>query len=114
MDWDIAREARNARIPPMLLQTLVENALKHGIARRPQGGKVSINARAADFKIELEVFNHGELREQPSLVGIGLRNAKERLNLIYGDRAKLVLEDMHDGWVRARVTLPLLPVEVAT
>jgi hypothetical protein len=112
--WDIAREAPNVRIPPMLLQTLVENALKHGIARRPQGGEVAISARTADHEIALEVVNTGELREPSFGAGIGLRNAKERLNLIYGDRATLALEDLHDGWVRARVTLPLLPIEVAT
>src|SRR5262249_28072007 len=43
--WSVAPEARNARVPPMLLQTLVENALKHGIAQRPQGGEVAIHAR---------------------------------------------------------------------
>jgi sensor histidine kinase YesM len=112
--WDIAREARAARIPPMLLQTLVENALKHGIARRPEGGEVVITARAADHQIELEVLNSGELREPPSSApGIGLRNARERLSLLYGDRAKLLVEDSNDGSVRARVTLPLTPVEVA-
>jgi len=110
--WDIAMEVQNMRVPPMLLQTLVENALKHGIARRPQGGEIRIAIRADDVRMELEVLNNGEVREPPSGDGIGLRNAQERLNLIYGERAKIALENTAGGWVRAHVTLPLSPIEV--
>ena len=110
--WDIAMEIGDIRIPPMLLQTLVENALKHGIAQRPQGGEIRIAIRADDLRIELEVLNNGEVREELSDAGIGLRNAQERLSLIYGERAKIALENTAGGWVRARVTLPLNPIEV--
>lgn len=112
--WDIAAEVQNVRIPPMLLQTLVENALKHGIARRPQGGEVRIAIRADDYQMELEVLNNGEVREELSGNGIGLRNAQERLNLIYGEQAKVALENAGRGWVRAKVTLPINPIRVGT
>jgi len=114
--WDIAMEVGNIRVPPMLLQALVENALKHGIARRPQGGEIRIAIRAHDLRMELEVLNNGEVREELFAAGIGLRNAQERLSLIYGERAKIALENTAGGWVRARVTLPLTPnpIEVRT
>lgn len=112
--WDIANEAQGLGVPPMLLQTLVENALKHGIARRPQGGEIAIAARLTAANLELEVLNSGELREPASGTGIGLRNARERLGLLYGGGASLVLENGNQGRVSARVTLPLRAVEVST
>src|SRR5262249_11358826 len=112
--WDIAKEVQSIRVPPMLLQTLVENALKHGIARRPQGGEIVIAARRSEASLELEVLNSGELHEPASTSGIGLRNARERLGLLFGDRATLVLQNGNQGRVSARVTLPLPPVEVTT
>jgi sensor histidine kinase YesM len=57
--WDIADGALNLRVPPMLLQTLVENALKHGIAPRPQCGDIKIIARHQSSEIQLEVKAHG-------------------------------------------------------
>ncbi len=112
VSWNISVDARSKLVPPMLLQTLVENALKHGIGPRPQGGGVEITARIEARKMELEVLNTGILRDESSSGGMGLRNAHERLGLIYGGRAKLVLENTSHGRVRARVTLPLNPLEV--
>ena len=112
--WDIANEARNINVPPMLLQTLVENALKHGIAQCPEGGAIEISARVVDRHMELQVLNTGDVRPSLSAAGIGLRNARERLKLLYGHRAKLVLQNISDGRVRASITLPLVPVEVAS
>lgn len=110
--WNIANEARSINVPPMLLQTLVENALKHGIARCPEGGAIEISARVVDRQMELQVLNTGDVRPSPSAAGIGLRNARERLKLLYGHRAKLVLQNISEGRVRASITLPLVPVEM--
>jgi len=111
--WDIANEARSVNVPPMLLQTLVENALKHGIDQCPDGGAIEISARVVDRQMELQVLNTGDVRSTSS-PGIGLRNARERLKLLYGHRAKLVLQKINDGRVRASITLPLLPIEVSS
>src|SRR5258708_11631377 len=97
----------------MLLQTLVENALKHGIARRPEGGEISIQALVRNSELELEVVNSGELSEQPSEEGIGLRNARARLQLLYGDQANIVLESVDHGQVRAIGTIPVKPSKAA-
>jgi Histidine kinase len=111
--WDVASEARSVHVPPMLLQTLVENALKHGIAPCPEGGAIEISARVDDRQMELQVLNTGDVHPASS-GGIGLRNARERLKLLYGHRAKLVLQKISDGRVRASITLPLLPVEATS
>jgi signal transduction histidine kinase len=107
--WSIAPNANQVPVPPMLLQTLVENALKHGISRRPQGGEIFIQALVRDSQLQLEVLNSGELSKQPSDVGIGLRNARSRLQLLYGDQAKIVLENANGTHehVRAVGTIPV-------
>src|SRR5260370_3158753 len=61
--WDIAMEVQNMRVPPMLLQTLVENALKHGIPRRPQGGEIRIAIRPDDVRMDLDVLSNASARD---------------------------------------------------
>jgi LytS/YehU family sensor histidine kinase len=112
--WSVAAEAFGASVPPMLLQTLVENALKHGIAQRPEGGEVAIHARLAGGELELEVVNSGEIGGPASADGVGLKNAQEMMKLLYGERGSLVLENAADGCVRALVRMPATPTEAAT
>jgi len=112
IQWSVAGEASNALVPPMLLQTLVENALKHGIAQRPEGGDVTIHARLNGPELELQVLNSGSIHGDTPSNAVGLKNAQEMIKLLYGDRASLVLEDATDGFVRARVRLPAAMAEV--
>lgn len=107
--WDISPEARQIKLPPMLLQTLVENALKHGIASRLQGGEIVITACTLLEELKLEVTNSGTIGTSQPTIGVGLKNAKERLNLLYGQRASLSLDDAGDDCVSAVVLLPLVP-----
>lgn len=109
--WNVAAGVAAAAVPPMLLQTLVENALKHGIARRPEGGEVTIAAWPEDSLVHLEVINSGNLTENPSRNGIGLKNARTRLQLLYGEKGNIVLENIPANRVRAAVTLPLKTTE---
>jgi LytS/YehU family sensor histidine kinase len=95
------------QVPPMILQTLVENALKHGIGRLPQGGEVQIRAAARNGSLVLEVENTGELTDSPSGDRqVGLNNIRERLRLLYGERASLALRSSGDGQVVATVQIP--------
>jgi two-component system, LytTR family, sensor kinase len=99
-------EAQTIQVPPMILQALVENALKHGIARRPEGGDVQIQASASNGKLVLQVTNSGELGPaRPSDTQLGLKNIRERLHLLYGDRASLSLQN-GSGTVVAKVEIP--------
>jgi sensor histidine kinase YesM len=101
--------AESLQVPPMILQALVENALKHGIAKRPDGGDVRIHAATHDDALVLEVENSGEFAPaRPACDGdtqIGLNNIRERLRLLYGDRASLSLKN-GDGVVAATVRIP--------
>lgn len=109
--WKVASGVAAAAVPPMLLQTLVENALKHGVARRPEGGEVTIAVWPEDSLVHLEVTNNGSLPEIPSQNGIGLKNARTRLQLLYGEKGNIVLENAPENRVRAAVTLPFKTTE---
>jgi two-component sensor histidine kinase len=94
-------------IPPMLLQTLVENAVKYGIAPRREGGEIAICARCEHDELHLQVTNPGSLSAKGNSTGVGLRNAAERLRLLFGARASLELREEPPGRVIADVVVPL-------
>ncbi len=106
---DIAPDALHLPVPPMLLQTLVENAVKYGITPRPDGGEISITARNMGGALRIQVSNPGEIdRDGPaSSTGVGLRNAAERLRLIFGERATLQLRSDRPEHVVAEAVIPL-------
>jgi hypothetical protein len=104
IDWHVADEVLDAAIPVMLLQPLLENAFRHGVERSLAPVAVEISARRSGDALEVVVRNDGELRETPG-DGIGLRNCRERLAVLYGEAASLTLAA--DGSaVVARVSLP--------
>lgn len=100
--------ALGARVPPMLVQTLVENAVKHGIADLPGGGVVRMSAETRDRRVTISVINTGTIRGPHNDRGHGLRNSIERLRLLYGDGASFTLTDV-SGQTVATVTLPSEP-----
>ena len=107
----IAADARQARIPVMLLQTLVENAIKHGIAPLPAGGTLRISAALDDGALTI-VIAHPRPPEKPDPgddTGIGLANAARRLSLLFGDRATLDLDLAEPGQATARVHIERQP-----
>jgi Histidine kinase len=93
VQWDIPPAARGVRIPVMLLQTLVENAIKHGIAELPSGGLLKVAARLDTEVFKLTVENAcPNTAINPSSDGIGLRNATERLRHLFSGDASLRLD----------------------
>src|ERR1022692_4789501 len=107
---DIAPEALQLRIPPMLLQTLVENAVKYGISPKPEGGEITIVARSSGGALRIQVSNPGQIEgsARESSTGVGLRNAADRLRLIFGERATLRLRsDLQPAQVVAEAVIPL-------
>jgi LytS/YehU family sensor histidine kinase len=101
----VDQAALAATIPPMLLQTLVDNAVKHGVAMIPGGGVVRITARIGDTHLDIAVANTGA-RNRADPEGFGLCSATERLRLLYQDRASLTLRD-ECGFTVATLRLPL-------
>jgi hypothetical protein len=108
---DVAPETLALPMPPMLLQTLVENAIKYGIARRREGGEIAILARCEDGQLRLQVSNPSAAEPAPATstesTGMGLRNAALRLRLLFGEGATLQLRTDTPGLVIAEVLLPL-------
>ena len=104
IDWQIEPGLDNLEVPPMSLQTLVENALKHGIAHAPSGGQVQIQASATNHVLRLGVTNPGPLtRGEP---GTGLANLQQRLQLLGGESATFQIHE-RDGRVTAEIHLPI-------
>ncbi|WP_235297516.1 sensor histidine kinase [Portibacter marinus] len=104
VDQDLLDE----KVPPMMLQLLVENAVKHGISELPGGGTVKVNVSVKDDQIILRVSNSGSLNSSSDLqqkLGVGLRNISERLRLLYGTKGKLHLGE-GEGMVTAEVSYP--------
>ncbi len=102
-----APELEHVRVPPMALQTLVENAVKYGVETSADGGEIRITAQrsAGMDALQIEVANTGELRSASGSTGIGLRNARQRLQLACGEHASLELRQQA-GWVYATIHLP--------
>jgi two-component system sensor histidine kinase AlgZ len=106
--FDIDPRSLEARLPPMLLQTLAENGVKHGIARLPAGGELAVVTEALEGHLRVEITNTGKLSDATERSSaVGLDNARERLRLMYGDAASLTLAAAGESKVRAEVVIPL-------
>jgi signal transduction histidine kinase len=109
--YDVPAAALTARIPPFVLQLLVENAIRHGVAKRASPGHVGIMAERTDGILRVQVDDDGVgLSEETGAgPGLGIRNARERLAHLYGDRFRLELTNRPEGGVRASLDIPVLP-----
>lgn len=108
LNWrlSIAPNALPGLIPPMLLQQLVENAIKHGVAADTAGGEILISARHTVAGLELRVENTGNLKES-TRKGFGIENVRERLRLLCGAAASFDLQNTAEGRVAATARIPL-------
>ena len=95
-------------LPPGMLITLVENAIKHGIEPHAPGGRVEVTARATEDRVEIDVADTGAGLDESAEpgTGIGLANVRERLSLLYGERASLELFVNQPRGFRARLAFP--------
>jgi two-component sensor histidine kinase len=100
-----------ARVPSLILQPLVENAVRHGIARRAAAGRIAVTARAAGDTLELSVEDDGpgflQGTDSETSGGVGLSNVRARLAQLYGATSGLTLASVPTGGVNATVRLPL-------
>jgi sensor histidine kinase YesM len=104
---DMDPNSLETRIPPMLLQTLVENGVKHGVARLPSGGEIRVASLMQNGALKIRVENSGQLAESSGSTRVGLENIRQRLQLLYGDAASLVLRNQDADFVIAEVSIPL-------
>ncbi len=103
----VAPSLESVPLPPMMLQTLAENAIKHGLEPLPGGGNVWITARLASGQVSITVADDGRgFNEDGAGTGIGLRNVRERLRLAYGEAASLAIMANFPKGVAATITVP--------
>jgi sensor histidine kinase YesM len=103
----------SAPFPPMMLQTLIENSIKHGLEPKIAGGTVSVRAYVDGVTLHVEVCDDGIGIDPHADDGIGLANIRERLQLLYGINAELVIQTPPGGGACALIKLPYKMMETA-
>jgi LytS/YehU family sensor histidine kinase len=107
---DIPDELLATQVPNLLLQPLVENAIKHGVSKRRSGGEIRVAGMCRDGALRLTVYNDGPWAQEDLAVAphrVGLGNLRTRLQILHGDRSELLLQPAEAGGVEVIVTLPL-------
>ncbi|HEX4267427.1 MAG TPA: histidine kinase [Steroidobacteraceae bacterium] len=106
---DIPADLLRAQVPNLLLQPLVENAIKHGIAKRVAGGAVRVAGACHDSRLCLSVYNDGPALPtdwEAGQTGVGIRNLRTRLQILHGNESELQLTRANSAGVEVLVTLP--------
>ena len=101
----------SAPFPPMMLQSLVENAIKHGLEPKIAGGVITVRAQVVDATLVVDVCDNGIGINLHAPDGVGLANIRERLQLLYGEAAALVIEAQAAGGCCASIRLPYAMME---
>jgi LytS/YehU family sensor histidine kinase len=116
VSMDVPSEFLSAQVPSLILQPMVENAVKHGIAKRAQGGTIRISAFRSNGRLTLSVYNDGpKLPEDwdKSGSGIGIPNVRTRLKGLYGDAFELNMRNREPGGVEISVSVPFVAMPTA-
>ena len=96
----------SAPFPPMMLQTLIENAIKHGLEPKVSGGTIVVRSRVEGATLHVDVCDDGAGFNLHAGSGVGLANIRERLALLYGKNAELVIETLPAGGACVSIRLP--------
>lgn len=98
-------------IPPLMIQTLVENGIKHGISNLKDGGLIEIKTEVKDKQLQIEIRNTGQLNQNQNVEsGFGLANTRKRLDLIFGEDASFELSNDGPEMVRSKILIPKLSI----
>jgi LytS/YehU family sensor histidine kinase len=112
---DVPSELFAAQVPSLILQPMVENAVKHGIAKRVQGGAIRIAASRSNGRLALRIYNDGPALPaswEETHSGTGISNVRTRLERLYGDGFELSMKNQGSGGVEVMVSVPLVCVPV--
>lgn len=104
IDIVCSEELLKVEIPPFIIQTLVENAIKHGISKEINGGVVQVIVKAVKHSVQIKVSNTGQLKASVTDTGIGVANTKRRLHLMYKEKAKFKLYE-EEGQVVSEISI---------
>jgi LytS/YehU family sensor histidine kinase len=92
----IERATMGCKVPPMSLQLLVENAIKHGVGKTKNGGDIMIQARMSEKVLMIRVTNAGTLSLENKRIGVGMKNLQRRLSINFQEKAELQLLQEED------------------
>ena len=112
IEFDLDPESKDFMVPPLMIQTLVENGIKHGISQLTEGGIVQIKTKVDEDHLKIHIRNSGKFvlngHKKESGGGLGLENTKQRLKLIYGDEASFRILTEKDNFVLTEIVIPHL------
>lgn len=98
-EFDIDQNTLQCEIPPLMVQTIVENGIKHGISKSIEGGVIRVVAVKNENGLEITISNSGKLDPNSDSTGIGIKNSKKRLNLLFGKNADFSIRQIADDVV---------------
>ncbi|MDQ1831484.1 sensor histidine kinase [Massilia scottii] len=106
VSFDVPAQLEHMPFPPMMLQILIENAIKHGLEPKIEGGRIDVGARLVGDAMHVDVRDNGVGFNMHAGDGVGLANIRERLLLLFGSRAELVIEMPVEGGALASLRVP--------
>ena len=108
VEIDVPEGLQSAEFPPMVIQSLVENAIKHGLEPKPEGGRLAVKAEIRHGKLRVSVSDTGLGfgKAATAGTGVGLVNIRERLQLLYGEKAALAVTENPAGGTLVAITVP--------
>ena len=113
VSFDVPDYLENAVFPPTMLQILTENSIKHGLEPKIEGGRIDVRAYLVDGTMHVDVKDNGVGFNMHAGDGVGLANIRERLRLLYGSRAELVIETPLEGGALASIRVPYIVTDKA-
>jgi two-component system LytT family sensor kinase len=112
VEMQIEPETLDALVPNLILQPLVENAIRHGTSRRAASGTVGVRAQREEGALRIQIYDDGPGLKRDdgakTLEGVGLSNTRARLSQLYGDRQKFTLSERRSGGVEATLVIPFI------
>lgn len=108
-ELDIHPDSNKFKVPPFMIQTLVENGIKHGISRLTQGGVIQIKTIADKSRLKIQIRNSGHLAnhsKKDKKGGLGIKNTKQRLKLLYGEDATFRMVNENNNFVLTEIIIP--------
>jgi LytS/YehU family sensor histidine kinase len=105
--FHVSDDVLDCHVPPMMLQTLVENCVKHGISSLKHGGDILLEANIENNQLQISIINSGQYLPKHKQEGIGLANTRERLKILYEEKANITIGNKDTNHVETIITIPL-------
>jgi len=105
--FNVSEQAMDCNVPPMMLQTLVENCVKHGISNLKNGGEILLEATFEYNQLHIIITNSGQYTPKHNHEGVGIANTRERLKILYDEKANITIGNKDTHYVETKITIPL-------